>query len=212
MTTHTLTVKDTSHSYKELQFTSTEHRINGEMLVTYIKGDPCTYFESDDDLYQAAYDWSQSVDYCSDGDYISMNGERLFYMNDYHLERVPGSLKPDYYIASIIKHLDDYTALVYMKHMNARHTLGSLRELVKTPNLNEKVAEAKRQIQCEQHDGKHPVKVVTRYVLTDEPLTSPTGFSPAELVFSLNNVFIQTDRLPGTTNLKVYDMVQVAGI
>lgn len=210
MTTHILTVKDTSTSHQvlpskpALHFASTEHHINGEMLVAYIKGDPCTYFESDDDLYTAVYNWSQCVDYCRDGDSIAMNGTDMFYMNGYDLQRLP--LKPDYYLASIIDDMEDHQVTNFIGMMNSYHTLGTLRELAKTPNLNEKVAEAKRQLQCEQFDGKHPIKVTTRYVLTDEPLVSPTGFHYEELIFSLNNVFIQTNRLPAHSNLLAYDM------
>lgn len=42
MTIHTLTVKNSSTTHDTLKFSSTEHFINGEMIVGFIKGDPCT--------------------------------------------------------------------------------------------------------------------------------------------------------------------------
>ena len=53
-------------------------------------------------------------------------------------------------------------------------------------------------------------EVTTRYVMTDAPLVSPSGFHASDLVFIVTNIFIQTDRLPKFSNLKVFDMQKVA--
>jgi hypothetical protein len=50
----------------------------------------------------------------------------------------------------------------------------------------------------------------TKYILTDGSLTSPSGFSPeTDKVFIKNKVWIETDRLPEHTNLKIYDLKKV---
>lgn len=50
------------------------------------------------------------------------------------------------------------------------------------------------------------VKPSTRYVLTDSNLCSPSGYVFADGVFIKNHVWIETDRLPRSTNLKVFDL------
>lgn len=49
-------------------------------------------------------------------------------------------------------------------------------------------------------------KPTTRYVLTDEALCNPAGFVLEDGVFIKNQVWIETDRLPRSTNLKVFDL------
>lgn len=51
------------------------------------------------------------------------------------------------------------------------------------------------------------VEITTKYIITDETLTSPSGFSPSEKVFINNNIMIQTNRLPRSLSggLSAYD-------
>ena len=52
------------------------------------------------------------------------------------------------------------------------------------------------------------VHVPTKYVISDSPLVSPSGFHPDDKVYIKNDVFIMTDSLPRSlsNNLKAYEV------
>ena len=119
------------------------------------------------------------------------------------------SPKKDYAMAAILNDCPVQNHQKLYDIMGSDNTLEELYELATESDLNLKAQSVHNQRMIESFDGKHPVQVVTRYVLTDERLVSPTGFHPSELIFSQNNVMIQTDRLPRRSNLKCYDMTKI---